>query len=364
MSGEKVNSNKLNRESAGKTRRKELDVLTSIIVFGLLFFHTASIFSGQQLITNKSQGELTTLIASLVVSFEYIWIMPVMMCVAGIAAWYSLNRRTPGQFLRERLLRLGLPFLTGLVLVNPPQIYYYLKANAGLTSGFLSFYSRYWNIKFSLRSFPYFLQCHSPLVPHLSPCLYASSPAALSHYEKARRRPFKDLLERFFLPKICPVPLGCSYCFTGSIRGSHMAERLEPMDLAVYHLLRLPVCRGPSSHFGSCASSHHRPGDRSYLFLCLLHGDGYAFQPWSRSMVRDGETGNSSSAYQGDCELVSDSGCDRHGNTIRPEKNRISRGIRADQAPAQFGCILPGGTAACVCTASDAHYCYWLLCGG
>ena len=121
-------------------RRAELDILTSFIVFGLLFFHTASIFSGQQLIVNTDQGQLAVLLASLVVSFEYVWIMPVMMCVAGIAAWYSLNSRTPGQFLRERLLRLGLPFLTGLALVNPPQVFYYLKASSGLTTGFLSFY--------------------------------------------------------------------------------------------------------------------------------------------------------------------------------------------------------------------------------
>jgi len=145
-------------EAAGKQHRYELDVLTSIIVFGLLFFHTASIFSGQQLIINKAQGQAATLLASLVVSFEYIWIMPVMMCIAGIAAWYSLNRRTPGQFLRERLIRLGIPFLIGLVLANPPQVYYYLKANAGLSSGFLSFYRQFWNIKFSLQSFPYFLE--------------------------------------------------------------------------------------------------------------------------------------------------------------------------------------------------------------
>ena len=32
-------------------RRRELDVLTTLIVFGLMFFHTASIFSGQQLVT-------------------------------------------------------------------------------------------------------------------------------------------------------------------------------------------------------------------------------------------------------------------------------------------------------------------------
>ena len=154
-----------NNADSGVTKtghRYELDVLTSLIVFGLLFFHTASIFSGQQLIVNEEQGQVATMVASLIVSFEYIWIMPVMMCVAGMAMWYSLNRRTPGQFIRERLLRLGLPFFTGLVLANPPQVFYYLKAREGLTGGFFSFYPQFWNIKFSFLSFPYFLQPAGP----------------------------------------------------------------------------------------------------------------------------------------------------------------------------------------------------------
>jgi glucan biosynthesis protein C len=142
----------------GTRRRRKLDVLATLIVFGLVFFHTASIFSGQQLITNKMQSELTTILASLVVASEFIWIMPVMMLVAGIAAWHSLERRTAKKFLRERLLRLGVPFLTGLVLVNPSQVYYYLRANAGLSTVFISFFPRYWNIRFSLLSFPYFLE--------------------------------------------------------------------------------------------------------------------------------------------------------------------------------------------------------------
>jgi hypothetical protein len=37
-------------------------------------------------------------------------------------------------------------------------VYYYLKANTGLSAGFISFLPRYWNIRFSLLSFPYFLE--------------------------------------------------------------------------------------------------------------------------------------------------------------------------------------------------------------
>jgi len=158
MAKEVSNANTTGGEVIPQGRRHELDVLTTLIVFGLMFFHTASIFFGHQLITNRMQSALTTIVASLVVSLEFIWIMPVMMLVAGIAAWHSLERRTPKRFIRERFLRLGVPFLTGLGIVNPPQVYYYLRANAGLSAGFISFLPRYWNIRFSLLSFPYFLE--------------------------------------------------------------------------------------------------------------------------------------------------------------------------------------------------------------
>lgn len=143
---------------SSSARRPELDVLTTLIVFSLAFFHTASIFNGYQLVVNQAQGQLTSILASFFVYGEFLWIMPVMMFVAGIAIHHSLRRRSAGQFVQERLLRLGIPFLTGLVLANPPQIYYFLKFSQGLQESFLRFYPRYWDIKFSLLAFPYFLE--------------------------------------------------------------------------------------------------------------------------------------------------------------------------------------------------------------
>jgi glucan biosynthesis protein C len=140
------------------TRRPELDVLTTLIVFSLIFFHTLGIFTGYQGIVYPLKNQLATILLSFVVVSEFIWIMPVMMFVAGIAIYHSLKRRGAAQFVQERLLRLGVPFLTGLVLANPPQIYYALRLRSGLQESFLRFYPRYWNIRFSLLSFPYFLE--------------------------------------------------------------------------------------------------------------------------------------------------------------------------------------------------------------
>ena len=47
------------------------------------------------------------------------WFMPLMFLLAGVSASYSLSRRGYGKFIGERLRRLGIPLLIGLVINTP-----------------------------------------------------------------------------------------------------------------------------------------------------------------------------------------------------------------------------------------------------
>jgi glucan biosynthesis protein C len=141
-------------QRSGTGRRRELDVLGMAIVLGLVFFHTLSIFSGHQYIVNSSQGMVTTMVSMLLVSFEALWTMPLMMLIAGVAIWYSLQRRNPAEFLRERLKRLLVPLLAGLVLLVPPMSYYWLMFQGESLGSYLQFYPRFWHIRFALSAFP------------------------------------------------------------------------------------------------------------------------------------------------------------------------------------------------------------------
>jgi len=132
------------------------------IVLGLVFFHTLSIFSGQQYVVNTSQSTVTTMVSLLAVSFAALWTMPLMMLMAGVAIWYSLRRRTPREFVRERIGRLFVPFLTGLVVLAPPMMYTWLKRDATYHEGYLKFYPRFWQIKFSLSAFPVLFESAMP----------------------------------------------------------------------------------------------------------------------------------------------------------------------------------------------------------
>jgi fucose 4-O-acetylase-like acetyltransferase len=52
------------------------------------------------------------------------WIMPLFFAISGIAVYFSLTKRSPLQFGQERLRRLAIPFVTGLLLILPLNVYY------------------------------------------------------------------------------------------------------------------------------------------------------------------------------------------------------------------------------------------------
>jgi hypothetical protein len=151
--------------SAKPERRRELDMIGPFIVIGLVLAHTLTIFSGRDIIVNESQSEVTTSVAGIFISFAVLWAMPLMMLIAGTTIWYSLRKRTVAEFTKERFKRLFVPFVTGLVLAIPPMVYFKAKQDFAYAEGFLTFYPRFWQVKFSLSAFPLFLESATPDLP-------------------------------------------------------------------------------------------------------------------------------------------------------------------------------------------------------
>jgi hypothetical protein len=140
-------------------RRHEMDLMGMLIVVGLVFFHSAQIFSGtEHYVENTQQGVAAGIVANLILAFASMWGMPLMMLIAGTAIWYSLRKRTAGQFLLNRVQRLLIPFLTGMVLVVPVVVWLGLKFHSLSYSGsYWQFLGRWFDIRFSLSAFPGFI---------------------------------------------------------------------------------------------------------------------------------------------------------------------------------------------------------------
>src|SRR5512140_3573634 len=55
--------------------------------------------------------------------FFNLWRLPLLFFISGAGTWFNLQRRSPGSFVWERLGRLMLPLLFGMLVVVPPQTY-------------------------------------------------------------------------------------------------------------------------------------------------------------------------------------------------------------------------------------------------
>jgi glucan biosynthesis protein C len=134
-------------------RLPELDLLRALVAVGLVFFHTAVIFgAGEFPVKAPVQSRAVTV----GLAFGATWGMPLLFLVSGMGAWYSLRSRSAGTFARERLRRLGVPLLTGLLILVPLQVYLG-ERRSGDPGSYGGFLARFADVRPSL-DFPFLVE--------------------------------------------------------------------------------------------------------------------------------------------------------------------------------------------------------------
>jgi hypothetical protein len=144
--------------TTGSPRRQDLDLMRAAVVGGLIFFHTARIFDPLDFYVKDQPPNLPL---TLFVFFAGLWGMPLLFVVSGLGAWYSLRSRTATGFVRERLARLLVPFLVGLLLVVPPQVYFRLRFEQQDPGSYWQFYGDFFQVHLGLK-FPWFIRPDDP----------------------------------------------------------------------------------------------------------------------------------------------------------------------------------------------------------
>ncbi|MEU4194240.1 acyltransferase family protein [Kribbella sp. NPDC026611] len=97
-----------------------LDWLRVLAVFGVFVFHTLRPFDdGDWHVKNAQTSEGI----SIGIAFLGLWGLAFFFLISGSASWLALRRRSAAEFLRERSLRLLVPFLVAYVLLSPLQYY-------------------------------------------------------------------------------------------------------------------------------------------------------------------------------------------------------------------------------------------------
>jgi len=118
--------------SGKSTRLHYLDWLMVIAILGVFLFHATHPFDelGGWIIKDTD----TTWVLNFFGGFFYPWGMPFFFMMAGAASWFSLRRRSAGRYVRERVMRLLIPFIVGSIVLTPIQAYFEMR-HKGLWEG-------------------------------------------------------------------------------------------------------------------------------------------------------------------------------------------------------------------------------------
>ncbi len=121
-------------------RRFGIDWLRIGCIILLFPFHTARVFDAWE--PNYIKDAVNSFSTWFILITSY-WFMPLMFVIAGISAYYALQKRTPRQYSKERALRLLVPLVFGIIVIVPIQGYLARVQQYGYTGGYFAFLLSY-----------------------------------------------------------------------------------------------------------------------------------------------------------------------------------------------------------------------------
>ena len=116
-------------------RKHYIDNLRNLTILLLFPIHTFMIWNDFGTKFYIWQGD-NRLLSTLIVLINP-WFMPILFVIAGISARYSLEKRSNKEFVMQRIVKLLIPFLCGMVLLVPFQTLFARKFFYGYDGGLL-----------------------------------------------------------------------------------------------------------------------------------------------------------------------------------------------------------------------------------
>ena len=115
------------------TRKHYIDNLRNLTILLLFPVHTFMIWNDFGSRFYIWQGE--NKILSTLIVFVNPWFMPLLFVLAGASARYALQKRTTKEFIRQRIHKLLIPFIVGMIFLVPFQTLYARKYFDNYTGG-------------------------------------------------------------------------------------------------------------------------------------------------------------------------------------------------------------------------------------
>lgn len=102
-------------------RKHYIDNIRAICILFLFPYHTFMMYNSfESFYIHKKQ--VSCLSDFIVVN--WLWLMPVMFTIAGISSCYSLKKRSAKMYAKERVSRLLIPLISGILLIIPVQTFF------------------------------------------------------------------------------------------------------------------------------------------------------------------------------------------------------------------------------------------------
>jgi glucan biosynthesis protein C len=118
-------------------RLYHIDWLRVLAVLLLFPFHTGRVFNAGEAFYVK--GPQVSDLASRVLGFIDVWHMPLLFVLAGASTYLALGQRGRNEYARERVKRLLVPFVFGILVLIPPQTWYGARFNSGYQRSYLHY---------------------------------------------------------------------------------------------------------------------------------------------------------------------------------------------------------------------------------
>ncbi len=118
-------------------RRHDLDWLRVLVFALLIFYHVGMLFVPWGFhIKNNSIYEWLFY----PMWFLNQWRLPILFVISGMGTYYALQKRTAVQFSLERIKRLLLPLVFGMLFIVSPQVYVERLVNKEFAGGYFDFW--------------------------------------------------------------------------------------------------------------------------------------------------------------------------------------------------------------------------------
>lgn len=117
-------------------RRYDLDNLRVLLFLLLIMYHVGMFFCPWSF-HFKNNGIVDWLTGPML--FLNQWRLPLLFVISGMGTAFAMRKRTALEYVKERHVRLLLPFLFGMLVVVPPQVYLERIVKLEYTGSYFSF---------------------------------------------------------------------------------------------------------------------------------------------------------------------------------------------------------------------------------